>query len=181
MEVPSVTDAIWTPTPEAMTPLWWWKFERQPNGCKLWTGYVNDDGYGRSKGNGPAKGEFYVHRIVYKLLVGPIPDDPELDLDVDHKCHNEDPTCRGLGRFCLHRRCGESEHLRLATHGANKKAAMIDRDGLCKYGHPREGKARCPTCNREAVRRYRDAVVSGQRKPAPSWAAKGYRDHTSDP
>lgn len=164
-----------------MSPPWWWKFERQPNGCKLWTGYVDESGYGRSKGNGPATGEVYVHRIVYKLLVGPIPTDSRLDLDIDHTCHNRDRTCRGLGNLCLHRRCGEPEHLRLATHGANKRAAVIDRGGLCKYGHPREGKARCPTCNREAVRRYRDDVVSGKRKPAASWAAKGYRDHTSDP
>lgn len=172
-----IDDAIWTPAREAMSVVWWGKFHRLSDGCLLWTGSRNRDGYGRSKGNGPAEGEVYVHRIVYQLLVGPIPP----GVDIDHNCHNQDPACRGRGRFCLHRRCGEPEHLRVVTHGTNKQAAVIDRDGLCKYGHPREGKRQCPTCNREAVQRYRAAVVSGRRKPAPSWAAKGYRDHTSDP
>jgi hypothetical protein len=180
-----VSDAIWRPTPEAMSPRWWGKFERQPDGCLLWTGAVDKAGYGRSKGYGPAAGEVYIHRIVYLLLVGPIPDDPELDLDIDHECHNRDLTCRSKGNACRHRRCGEQTHLLLKTHARNKLGAIKTH---CKHGHPmsgdnlrvdpRTGMRICKACKREEQRRFREQVRAGQRKPPPSWIATGYVDRT---
>jgi hypothetical protein len=187
-----VSDAIWRPSPGAMTPGWWWKFKRHPNGCLLWTGLVDKAGYGRSKGNGPAKGEVYIHRIVYKLLVGPIPNDPELDLDVDHECHNLDLTCRDLGNLCLHRRCGDKDHLMLKTHGQNRAdAAMNAIRTHCARGHllsddnvridPKSGRRHCKTCNRERQVEFRQKVLKGERKPPPSWIKAGYRDKTGLP
>ncbi len=186
-----MSDAIWAPSPDAMSSSWWWKFEEQPNGCKLWLGTVDRAGYGRSKGNGPAAGEVYVHRIIYKLLVGPIPDDPELDLDVDHECHNRDLTCRGLGNECLHRRCGEETHLVLKTrqrHAADTLAAQ-GRATHCLRGHPltednvridpKSGSRHCKACNRERQSEFRQKVLKGERKPPPSWIAEGYRDRTN--
>jgi hypothetical protein len=158
-----VSDAIWRPTPEAMSPRWWGKFERQPDGCLLWTGSIDKAGYGRSKGNGPAEGEVYVHRIVYKLLVGPIPDDREFDLDIDHECHNRDLTCRGKGNACRHRRCGEQTHLLLKTHAKNKLGAVKTH---CKHGHEKvltkSGKLVCPVCNTERQRRFKQRIRDGE-------------------
>jgi HNH endonuclease len=48
--------------------------------CWEWTGSVNDKGYGRFRGTG-------AHRVAYKLVCGPVPD----DLMVLHECDN--PGC----------------------------------------------------------------------------------------
>jgi hypothetical protein len=190
-----VSDATWEPARWAMTPPWWWKFERQSNGCLLWTGHVDKAGYGRSKGNGPAKGEVYVHRIIYKLLVGPLPkiDEQGRKLDVDHECHNRDKTCRNLGPYCLHRRCGEPSHLVRKTHTQNKADAVTMRPprthcrrehpltGENVYVDPKTGQVICKACRRDAVARFRKRVVSGEKAPPPSWIAEGYRDKTRLP
>jgi hypothetical protein len=156
----------------AMSARWWDRFELQPDGCRLWTGATNRAGYGRSKGNGSAKGETYVHRIVYALTIGPIPE----GLDVDHDCHNRDKSCRD-GSVCRHRRCGEPTHLRAATRAQNRADA---RRSHCRYGHPMDSRRRnCLVCNREAQRRFRQEVLAGERKPPPSWIRAGYRDKTA--
>jgi hypothetical protein len=164
----TVTDGIWTPEPRWMSWPWWQKFERQPNGCLLWTGTTDRAGYGRSKGNGPAAGEPYVHRIVYKLLVGPIP--PRGVADIDHICHNEDETCRGKGNACLHRRCGEPTHLLLTTHAENKRGALKTH---CKRGHryaiSSSGKRVCHDCARDRAAEFRARVRDGIVAPPSSW------------
>jgi hypothetical protein len=146
---------------------WWQKFERQPDGCLLWTGTTDKAGYGRSKGNGPAKGETYVHRIVYKLLVGPVP--PRGIADIDHICHNEDETCRGKGNACLHRRCGEPTHLLLTTHAKNKHGALKTH---CKHGHEKvrnkAGRLVCKVCAADGQRRFKERVARGE-IPVPSY------------
>jgi hypothetical protein len=145
-----------------MSARWWAKFERDPiTGCLLWTGTVNKHGYGRSKGNGPAEGEVYVHRIVYLLLVGPIPEGQELD-------HVKE-------RGCAYRNCAEVSHLEPVTHGENQRRSVR---AICKWGHVKEGRT-CRMCNRETQRRFREEVVAGKRKPPPSWIAAGYVDKTS--
>ena len=52
----------------------------QPDGCWQWTGATNPGGYGVSGGDN-------IHRYVYELLVGPIPDGHHLH----HDCRN--PAC----------------------------------------------------------------------------------------
>ena len=55
------------------------RLDVDPGGCWRWTGTMNQ-GYGRSnQGEKP-----YAHRMVYELLVGPIPE----DLQLDHLCRN---------------------------------------------------------------------------------------------
>lgn len=58
------------------------KTEEQPNGCIVYTGYRDKDGYGRVGGD-----ERRAHRLAYTELVGPIPD----GMLVCHRCDN--PPC----------------------------------------------------------------------------------------
>lgn len=66
--------------------------------CWLWTGVMNDDGYGLFSHHG--KNE-RAHRFAWTLLVGEIPDGMQLD----HRCRN--------------RVCVKPDHLRLATNKQN--------------------------------------------------------------
>lgn len=135
------------------------------NGCWPWLGHVNPDGYGvlnRRDWSSPRK----AHRLVYELLVGPIPDGH----DLDHICH--DPLVCTLSRDCPHRRCVNPAHCHPATRGENTlrgngKGAQHARKTHCIHGHsledpdnvyvyvwPRTGKSRrmCKTCGRERQR-----------------------------
>lgn len=90
---------------------WFAKVDPQPDGCWLWTGGTTQ-GYGRIY---VAQGEpmMYAHRLAYELFIGPIP----ADLDIDHQCHNEDPSCPG-GK-CRHRLCVHPRHIVSATRQDN--------------------------------------------------------------
>lgn len=144
--------------------VWWMKFTRDPDtGCLRWTGQTDQAGYGRSKGTGRAAGEIYVHRIVYVLVVGPIP--AGLELDHVHE------------RGCRYQDCAEPAHLEPVTHAENQRRAGRAKTH-CKWGHDRQGKRQCPTCNRERQRRYLDRIRAGEVRPCPSYLASGYRDRT---
>lgn len=107
-----------------------WAKVRKTDGCWLWTGYVDDTGYGR-----PHRG--LAHRYAYEQTVGPIP----AGMTLDHLCHNADKACRG-GPNCPHRRCVRPDHLaprpgrqntRASEHTeASKNAAKTH----CPKGHP---------------------------------------------
>ncbi|MFE9844749.1 HNH endonuclease signature motif containing protein [Streptomyces goshikiensis] len=117
--------------------------------CWLWTGAKNRGGYGAiSKGR--RDGAAIVHRVVWELLVGPIPDGSDLD------------------HLCRVRACCNPDHLEPVTRAVNvargSHAAGVQRRTHCKNGHaftpensrpngPR-GRA-CRTCVNEANRRYR--------------------------
>lgn len=69
------------------------KIQIDGNGCWIWTGFIGEAGYGQSRHdvafaqryvNGRRRGgrTAAVHRVVYELLVGPIPD----GLQIDHRC-----------------------------------------------------------------------------------------------
>jgi len=53
-----------------------------PGGCWIWTGPLSEQGYGWSGINLPGPHSGLVHRIVYEILVGPIPEDH----DLHHEC-----------------------------------------------------------------------------------------------
>lgn len=64
----------------------WAKVQKSETGCWLWTGMVNEHGYGRLRGPAGERG-VYAHRLSYTLAYGPIADDAH----VCHRCDN--PPC----------------------------------------------------------------------------------------
>lgn len=80
--------------------------------CWIWTGYVNNWGYGLYGGTG-------AHRIAYELTNGPIPH----GLEIDHLCRNK--------------MCVRPSHLEVVTHQENQrrgiKGALTTH---CPQGHP---------------------------------------------
>lgn len=133
-----------------------------PGSCLIWAGSTDRDNYGRTQIDNR---EHRVHRVVYKLLVGPA---AEGEL-VDHTCHNEDTACPG-GRECLHRRCLNPHHLTLATHRENLLRSDRSTAGRnagkthCSKGHPFDGEnvyvdakghRICRACRNAGVRAFK--------------------------
>lgn len=134
----------------ANTPLDAIKFvSPEPNtGCWVWTGSADPRGYGhvmiKRKCN-------MAHRVVYELLVGPIPE----GLQLDHLCHNP---------WCVN-----PEHLEPVTptqnnlRGLTNVCAVNSRKTHCKRGHELTGynlklvkKGRmCRTCQNMKRREWR--------------------------
>lgn len=83
--------------------------DRVSTPCWVYTGWVDDNGYGRfslpragyTTTGKTRRRHLYVHRIVYTLFVGPIPK----NYDIDHLCYN--------------RRCCRPSHLEAVTHEEN--------------------------------------------------------------
>lgn len=109
----------------------------QPDGCWLWTGHLDDEGYGRI---GVGEQRLRAHRVLYEHLVGPIP----AGLQLDHKCHNDDPACKG-GRTCKHRRCCRPDHLIPRTPAQNTHASQNTLASI------NAAKKACPRCGGEYV------------------------------
>ncbi|MEU6397826.1 HNH endonuclease signature motif containing protein [Streptomyces cinnamoneus] len=117
--------------------------------CWLWTGAINRGGYGAiSKGR--REGAAIVHRVVWELLVGPIPNGADLD------------------HLCRVRACCNPDHLEPVTRVTNvargSRRAGAPRRTHCKRGHaftpensiPNGPNGRsCRICTNEANRRYR--------------------------
>jgi hypothetical protein len=107
-----------------------------PGNCLIWTGALNDGGYGLISIDGRNR---RAHRVAYEQVIGPIPDGMELD----HTCHNQDDTCPG-GR-CLHRRCVNPHHLEPVSKQENALRSKLTRTGRnvrrthCPKGHPYSG------------------------------------------
>ena len=81
----------------------------ETDSCWIWRGQINDAGYGCifvEKGKSPAR----VHRVVYELLVGPIP----VGLHLIHQCDDRYPT-----NDISYRRCCNPEHLKPGTNTEN--------------------------------------------------------------
>lgn len=127
----------------------------QPNGCWHWDGFIDPQGYGRTGYKG--RRSTPLHQAVYDCLVGPVPD----GLVIDHACHSHSTDCKG-GRTCLHRRCGNPDHMELVTPAENSRraAALV---AACPNGHPYEesntyisgGQRFCRTCMRVRGANYR--------------------------
>lgn len=130
----------------------WAKIDRQTDGCWVWLGSVMPNGYGR-------QGSELAHRLVYELLVGPIPD----GLTLDHLCR-----CK---------RCVNPAHLEPVTAAENTARAMPYRNHRngraertsCPEGHPYDEAntllvgswRRCRACNRERQRKLHAARRAG--------------------
>ena len=84
---------------------------KKTESCWLWQGGIGKkNGYGFIRDNGKRD---YVHRVAYRLWIGPIPDGTE----IDHLCHNADPMCSEAP--CPHRRCVNPLHLEAVPHRVN--------------------------------------------------------------
>ncbi len=115
--------------------------------CWEWDGFVRSDGYARGFHNGRRD---YVHRLIWEILVGPIPK----GLDIDHLCRN--------------RSCVNPDHLEPVTRGENLRRshatiqAQETRRTHCPQGHaysaantyvsPGGSRRNCRTCKRERRR-----------------------------
>jgi hypothetical protein len=126
--------------------------KRETHGCWLWTGALNDDGYGRFFFNGK---NCHAHRVAYELGVGPIPE----GLVIDHLCRN--------------RCCVNPSHLEPVTlaenirRGDDTLKAWKLRLTHCPHGHeysPENTRVKvingrksrdCKACDREQKRRPR--------------------------
>jgi hypothetical protein len=141
--------------PEKRAALFWSKVDRRgPSECWPWLGKPDPCNYGRFTWDGSREG---AHRVAYMLGIGPIPD----GLVIDHRCHTDDPTCRG-GDACPHRLCQNPRHLETCTRGENTGRGRT-RLTHCPQGHPydeantyrgRRGRE-CRACHRvtESARR----------------------------
>lgn len=132
--------------------------EPAPNGCIHWTGSTAR-GYGQIWVGGKMR---KVHIVAYEDQVGPVPDGMQLD----HRCHNEDPEC-DLGENCPHRRCINTDHLEpatsqentlrgktLAAHNAAKTHCDNDHEFTPENTYLRKGGGRhCRTCLAERDRK----------------------------
>lgn len=117
--------------------------------CWEWLGAKDQDGYGAHYVRG--LGQRRAHRLVYELLVAPIP----AGLQLDHLCRN--------------RGCVNPAHLEPVTTRVNllrgdTHAARNAAKTACIHGHPfdednthvrRRGHRECRTCIRERARAYR--------------------------
>lgn len=151
------------------------------NGCWLWAGCLDQDGYGMVWHKGRSR---RVHCVSYELNVGPIPDGRLLD----HTCHSID-NCDG-GISCHHRRCFNPLHLEPVTHTENTQrghhrfekgqaacAAHQRNKTHCPQGHTYDvtntgidhrGHRKCIECNRigARLRARRKAAIKRARMAA---------------
>jgi putative hemolysin len=138
------------------------------NGCWIWLGGRNDDGYGvfcLAK-----RKNISAHRFSYQFHRGEI----EKGLEVDHLC-----SCRS---------CVNPEHLELVTHAENirrgKERGSYKNHNLigklnsakthCKNGHPYQGDnliidkynggRRCKICEQAKSMRYREKIKANKEK-----------------
>lgn len=122
------------------SPESFWARVDKTDGCWNWTGSGTPKGYGMFMPAG--KQRVYVHRYVYELMVGPIPE----GLTLDHLCRN--------------RSCVNPQHLEPVTRGENAlrgsgPAAQNSRKTACPQGHPYTsettssyaGHLRCRVCD----------------------------------
>lgn len=118
------------------------------HGCWKWTGATDANGYGYIQ----ADGTRLAHRVVYRALVGPIPD----GLVIDHLCRN--PSCVN------------PDHMEVVTQGINVARGTSPIVGNedkthCPAGHPysasntyrtkRNGHRLCRECGAASARRTR--------------------------
>ena len=83
------------------------------DGCHIWQGAVKDNGYGVVRYHNKQE---YIHRLMYRLIVGEIPPGTE----IDHTCNQ--------------RACCNPEHLRVVTHQQNMELGASRRT-TCRNGH----------------------------------------------
>lgn len=111
-----------------------WSKVKKTDGCWIWTGAKDRDGYGRFW---KEKGLVGAHRYAYEEAVGPIPS----GLVTDHSCHNPP--------------CVNPSHIEPVTQAENNR--RHPEKTHCPKGHPyntkntyvgKKGSKECRTCHR---------------------------------
>ena len=124
-----------------------------PDGCWIWGGKPDKNGYGYSRCNGRRE---TAHRIAYVLTYGPIPDGLHLD-------HVKARGC--VSRACVNPRHLEPVSLTVNVMRGDSPFARNARKAHCPQGHPYDasnttvtsrGHRRCKTCVRACSRRRRE-------------------------
>ena len=108
------------------------------DGCLLWRGNTNDQGYGRFSVEGRS---VPAHRWAYEHFVGPIPE----GMEPDH--------------LCRVRNCVNHEHIEPVTHRENSQRAAYAQ-ATCKRGHElpapgANGRRVCRACANERSRAHK--------------------------
>lgn len=141
-----------------------------PDGCWIFEG-AKITGYGVLMID---RKNHYVHRLVYSLLVGSIPEGHQLH----HTCHDL-TECPFTDERCLHRACVNPAHLEPLTHAEHMKVGGNATKTHCPKGHPyedgnlyiRDGKRNCKICVLEKQRaRYKPRP----RKPLSTHCSHGH-------
>ena len=123
-----------------MPERFWAKVQPCPmSGCWLWSGYLNEKGYGMFR-HGPMR---MAHRVAYEILVGGVAG----GLCLDHKCRV--------------RCCTNPSHLEPVTPLENTRRGDVRR-AECKHGHEKPPGKRCPECHRQNERKRRARRRGGQ-------------------
>lgn len=135
----------------------------QSNGCIWLTTKPDAEGYSRTSIQNRSH---RAHRVIYELLVGPIPD----GMTIDHTCH--DPSECQPGPTCPHRRCVNPEHLEVVSSVENiARGGSFSSENAakthCVHGHeftpentyrpPLTSRRQCRACIRAAGKRYRES------------------------
>jgi hypothetical protein len=107
-----------------------------PGGCWLWTGYVDERGYGRDRVGGR---NWRVHRLVWEALVGPL----RWTQALHHTCHV--------------RVCVNVAHLRRRSGRAHGREHAWERRRCVGRGHRPPTAGPCRTCERLMARLWRQA------------------------
>jgi hypothetical protein len=120
------------------------------DGCWEWAGAHNRDGYGTAYTGTRPLG---AHRVIYELLVGPIPE----GLTIDHLCRN---------RGCVNPSHMEPVPKRVNLLRGVGVGALHAAKTHCVHGHPFDAENTritsrgrvCRQCHRERERKYRSAT-----------------------
>jgi len=123
-------------------PTFWGMVDKQ-EGCWLWKGFLDRDGYGlftfRHKTT-------RAHRVAYELQVAAIPE----GMQIDHLCRT--------------RHCVNPHHMEVVTHRENVRRGIWVKKTHCPRGHEYSiantymmpsGSRQCKACNRIHVLAYR--------------------------
>lgn len=110
-----------------------------PDACHPWRGCLAN-GYGLIRDESMKM--IGTHVYAWVRVNGPVPPGKQ----IDHKCHNADPTCAG-GPTCPHRACCNERHLRATTVSENVRSgrsprlssARITTRNRARKGGPQQG------------------------------------------